>query len=372
MASIRTTHTGSLPRPAELVDLLVAQSSGRRRAVDEERLETVTRASIADVVRRQREVGIDVVNDGEMGKVGYSTYIHERLSGFGGATHLPGLAELRDYPEYAERLDASFKLAQQPACNGPVALVDPDAVHRDIANLLAVTDGDPTGSFLSAASPGVISVFFGNEYYKNREDFLGALVDAMRPEYEAIVNAGLILQLDCPDLAMGRNMRFARLTADDFLREAALNIEALNAAVADLPQERIRIHVCWGNYEAPHHLDIPLRQIVETVLRATPHGLCIEASNPRHAHEWKVFEDVALPEGKYLIPGVIDSTSNYIDHPELVAQRLARYVDTVGAQRVMAGTDCGFGTFAGMALVEPRIAWAKLGALVEGARLASS
>jgi 5-methyltetrahydropteroyltriglutamate--homocysteine methyltransferase len=367
LATIQTTHTGSLPRPPELVDLLVAQSRGDD--FDEEQLETLTRESIADVVRRQREIGLDVVNDGEMSKVGYSTYIHERLSGFDGEAHLPGLAELRDYPEYAERLDPSLKLASQPACNGPVALVDPDAVHRDIANLLAATDSDPSASFMSAASPGVISVFFGNQYYDTREEFLGAIVDAMRPEYEAIVNAGLILQLDCPDLAMGRNMQFARLTTEEFRREASLNVEALNTAVAGLPPERMRMHICWGNYEAPHHLDIPLREIVDIVLSAAPHGLCIEASNPRHAHEWKVFEDVPLPEGKYLIPGVIDSTSNYIDHPELVAQRLSRYAETVGVERVMAGTDCGFGTFAGMALVEPRIAWAKLGSLVEGARL---
>jgi 5-methyltetrahydropteroyltriglutamate--homocysteine methyltransferase len=194
----------------------------------------------------------------------------------------------------------------------------------------------------------------------------------MRPEYEAIVNAGLTLQLDCPDLGMGRHMQFSRLSADEFRREAALNVEALNAAVAGLPQDRIRIHLCWGNYEGPHHLDIPLREIIDVVLSATPHGLCVEASNPRHAHEWSVFEEIELPAEKYVIPGVIDSTSNYIEHPELVAQRLGRYIDSVGAERVMAGTDCGFGTFAGLAQVDPTIAWAKLGALVEGARLASA
>jgi 5-methyltetrahydropteroyltriglutamate--homocysteine methyltransferase len=366
---IQTTHTGSLPRPPELVELLVKLHD--RQPLDRSRLDAATRDAVKATVERQRETGIDVVNDGEMGRVGYSTYIQHRLTGFGGSMRTPRLSELREYPEYVSRLDPSLRLATAPACDAPITRADTQAVQRDIAFLRQAVGGDAQNCFMTAASPGVISVFFGNLYYRTREEFLAAVVAAMRPEYQAIVDAGFILQLDCPDLAMGRHMQFADLDDNEFKREAALNIEALNAAVDGLPPDRIRIHLCWGNYEGPHHRDVPLREIIALVLRAVPCGLSLQGSDPRHAHEWEVFKDIDLPDGKYLIPGVIDSTSNYIDHPQLVAQRIMRYTDAVGPERVVAGSDCGFGTFVGMALVEPRIAWAKLRSLVEGAKLAS-
>jgi 5-methyltetrahydropteroyltriglutamate--homocysteine methyltransferase len=367
---ILTTHTGSLPRPTELVDLWAPLlASGQNESPV---LERSIQSAIESVVAQQRDVGLDVINDGEMSKVSYATYIKERLSGFGGQTRQPPLPEFKEYPEYVKRLDPSFALSTAPACDAPVTLQDPLAVQRDIDKLRTAVGGDLSQCFMSAASPGVVSMFFRNEYYATREEYLGALVDAMRPEYRAIVDAGLVLQLDCPDLGMGRNAQFSRLSVEEFRREASLNIEALNAAVSGLAPERVRMHLCWGNYEGPHHLDVPLRDILDVVLRAAPHGLAVEASNPRHGHEWSVFEDVALPDGKYLIPGVIDSTSNYIEHPELVAQRIRRYTDQVGPERVMAGVDCGFGTFVGMSLVEPRIAWAKLATLVAGAHLASA
>jgi 5-methyltetrahydropteroyltriglutamate--homocysteine methyltransferase len=369
--AIRTTHTGSLPRPPELVDrwrrILETGAEGHP-----EQLEPAIRSAVQSVVARQRETGLDVVNDGEMGKISYVTYVKDRLTGFEGESKPPPLPELRDYPEFARRVDPAYRLATSPACNGPVRLKNPEAVQRDIGHLREAAGDDISGCFMSAASPGVVSVFFRNEFYSTREEYLSALIDALRPEYQAIVDAGFILQLDCPDLGMGRQMQFSRLDDDEFRKEAALNVEALNVAVSGLPADRLRMHVCWGNYEGPHHRDIPLSTIVDIVLSAAPAGIALEASNPRHAHEWAVFENVRLPEGKYLIPGVIDSTSNYIEHPELVAQRLERYINSVGPSRVMAGTDCGFGTFIGASLVEANIAWAKLASLVAGARLVTS
>ncbi len=366
--AIPTTHTGSLPRPPELVDLWRSVLDGE---VDIDQLESAIRNAVRQVVLRQREIGLDVINDGEMGKISYATYVKDRLTGFGGESRTPPIPEFRDFPEFAQRVDPAYELSTSPACNDKVQLKDPDAVRRDIEHLLDATGGDASHCFMSAASPGVVSVFFRNDYYPTREDYLSALVDALRPEYQAIVEAGFILQLDCPDLGMGRQMQFSRVSDEEFLREAALNIEALNAAVSGIPSDRLRMHVCWGNYEGPHHKDIALSKIIEIVLQAAPAGIALEASNPRHAHEWAVFEHVALPEEKYLIPGVIDSTSNYIEHPDLVAQRIDRYISVVGRHRVMAGADCGFGTFVGASQVEANIAWAKLGSLVEGARLAS-
>jgi 5-methyltetrahydropteroyltriglutamate--homocysteine methyltransferase len=366
---ITTTHTGSLPRPTELVDLWTKDDvySAEEHSV---RMDTEVRAAVDMVVAKQREIGIDVVNDGEMGKISYVTYVKERLTGFGGEGRTPSLPELRDFPEFAQRIDSAYELSKSPACNGPIRLKDTSGVSRDIQHLRDALKGDTSNAFMSAASPGVISTFFENQFFPTREEYLAALVDAMRIEYAAIVNAGFILQVDCPDLAMGRQMQFSRLTDDEFRREASLNIEALNAALAGLPPERLRMHICWGNYEGPHHKDIPLDRILDIVLTALPAGLALEASNPRHEHEWSVFQDISLPEGKYVIPGVIDSTSNFIEHPELVAQRLGRYISIVGAERVVAGADCGFGTFVGLSQVEANIAWAKLGSLVAGARLA--
>jgi 5-methyltetrahydropteroyltriglutamate--homocysteine methyltransferase len=374
MARIRTTHTGSLPRPGDLADILTAHDRGEEAP----ELEARVRRAVADVVRAQSDAGIDVLNDGEMGKIGYATYVKERLTGFGGESHWAARRrpELEDHPDWAERWAARLdrRAITAPSCTDDVRLADADAVLRDIATLkdAAATAGvSHDRLFMSAASPGVIAHFFGNEHYPSREAFLGALAEAMRSEYEAIAAAGITLQLDCPDLAMSRHSVFADLTLDEFRREAALSVEALNHAVAGIPAERMRLHVCWGNYEGPHDHDVALRDIVDVVLRAKPAGISIEGCNPRHGHEWRVWEDVPLPDGRYLVPGVIDSTNNYVEHPELVAQRLLSYARIVGPDRVVGGSDCGFGTFATTATVVPSITWAKLRSLVDGARLAT-
>jgi 5-methyltetrahydropteroyltriglutamate--homocysteine methyltransferase len=374
MGRIRTTHTGSLPRPADLADLLLA----RERGEDAPGLAERVRKAVTDVVAIQAQIGLDLVNDGEMGKIGYSIYVKERLTGFEGESDWgsPRRPEFDDHPDFAERwaarLDRSAITA--PACTGEVRLRDSDAVHRDVETLTAAAAAAGVAHdrlFISAASPGVISHFFGNRHYPTREAFLAALADVMRAEYEAIAGAGLTLQVDCPDLAMSRHSRFADLTLEEFRREAEVSVEALNHAVARIPAERMRMHVCWGNYEGPHDYDVPLRDIVDIVLRARPAGISIEGCNPRHGHEWRVWEDVPLPEGRYLLPGVIDSTNNYVEHPELVAQRLLSYARIVGPDRVVGGSDCGFGTFANTTTVAPSVTWSKLRSLVEGAKMAS-
>jgi 5-methyltetrahydropteroyltriglutamate--homocysteine methyltransferase len=374
MARIRTTHTGSLPRPGDLASMLTAHD--RNEAVPE--LETRVRAAVTEVVRQQADTGIDVLNDGEMGKIGYSTYVKERLTGFGGESQWATRRrlELEDHPDWAERWAARLDRGAitAPACTGDVRLADPDAVLRDITTLKDAADAAGVAHdrlFMSAASPGVIAHFFGNEHYPTRETFLGALADAMRDEYEAIAAAGIMLQVDCPDLAMSRHSVFADLTVEEFRREAALSVDALNHAVARIPAERMRLHLCWGNYEGPHDHDVALRDIVDVVLRAKPAGISIESCNPRHGHEWQVWEHVPLPDDRYLVPGVIDSTNNYVEHPELVAQRLLNFARVVGPERVVGGSDCGFGTFATMATVVPTVTWSKLRSLVDGARLAS-
>jgi 5-methyltetrahydropteroyltriglutamate--homocysteine methyltransferase len=371
MPSIPTTHTGSLPRPAELTALLADE--GERSA----ELPAKVRLAVSDVVARQAAAGIYLLSDGEQGKTGYSTYVQERLSGFEGeSANLTSLPELERHPDYGARMAALTEslVIRTPAAVGPVRLLDAQAVHNDIRRLkdAAAGAGVPAERlFMTAASPGVIAFFFQDQHYGDREEYLGALAAAMRPEYEAIVEAGLTLQLDCPDLAMSRHTIFSDLDLDAFRREIALNVEALNEAVRGIPPEKMRMHVCWGNYEGPHTGDVDLADILDVVLRARPAGISVEASNPRHAHEWELFEERRLPDGRYLIPGVVDSTTNFVEHPRLVAQRLTRYAGAVGRGRVMAGTDCGFGTFAGMDAVAPSIVWAKLAALVEGARLAS-
>jgi 5-methyltetrahydropteroyltriglutamate--homocysteine methyltransferase len=371
MTRIRTTHTGSLPRPHELEAMIVARDDGDQVVGFEQSVA----AAVDDVVGRQVATGIDVLNDGEQGKQGYSTYVQDRLTGFEGESLGFGdLPELRDHPDYGPHMAGLMQTIhiRTPACVGPVRPKDPGAVTRDVERLLraAAEAGVPRERlFMSAASPGVIAFFFADQYYGNREAYLSDLAAAMRPEYEAIVEAGITLQLDCPDLAMARHLLFAASELDEFRREIALNVEALNEALRTLPAERLRMHVCWGNYEGPHHRDVGLADILDMVIRAKPNGISVEASNPRHGHEWRVFEDVTLPDGKYVIPGVVDSTSNFIEHPALVAQRLERYVTLLGPERVMAGTDCGFGTFVGLAQVAPSVAWAKLSAMVEGAAL---
>ena len=354
---------------------MFAKEEGRE--VGERVLADRVRSSVREVVERQQAVGIDIVSDGEMSKPSYATYVTERLTGFAGKSERPKLSDILEHPNVAshyfndpgvQRLNMN-----RPACNGPVARKGMAEVDADIANFkhgLAETSVEE--AFMTAASPGVVSMFLGDTHYKNEEEFLWAVAEAMKPEYEAIVHAGFLLQLDCPDLAMTRHREFANRPVEEFRDYARLHIEVLNAATASIPPDRLRVHLCWGNYPGPHHRDVPLEQIIDLVLNVRAQGLCFEAANSRHAHEWKVFEKVRLPEGKVLIPGVIESMSNRIEHPELVAERIVKFAKIVGRENVIAGSDCGFGTFVGVALVEPEIAWAKLAALAEGARLASA
>jgi 5-methyltetrahydropteroyltriglutamate--homocysteine methyltransferase len=367
---ILTTHTGSLPRPWDLTTTLEALGAGTMP--DPAAFDTRVRSAVAEVVRKQVEVGVDIINDGEQGKVGYSTYVRHRLTGFGGESAMPTRADWADFPEAAARQGRSTVV--RPACNGPVAWEDTAAVQKDIANLRAALSGvQPAEVFMTAASPGVIAHFLRNEYYPSRDAYLARLVEVMKEEYDAIYQAGFVLQVDCPDLAMGRHLAFPDLSTSEFLKIAEGNIEALNHALRDIPPDRLRLHLCWGNYEGPHHRDIPLKDILGIVLKARAQAISFEGANPRHEHEWAVFRDIKLQDDKILIPGVLDSTTNFIEHPELVAQRIVRYAEVVGKENVIAGTDCGFGTFArANPQVEPEIAWAKLQSMAEGARLASA
>jgi 5-methyltetrahydropteroyltriglutamate--homocysteine methyltransferase len=367
---ILTTHTGSLPRPSDLTAMLESMDGGS--ALDPAAFDGRVRRAVADVVRQQVDAGVDIVNDGEQGKVGYSTYVRHRLTGFGGKSAVPSRADWADFPEAAARAERRSAVSR-PACNGPIEWQDRGAVQKDVANLRAALAGvRPTEAFMTAASPGVIAHFLRNEYYPSREAYLARLVDVMKEEYDAIHRAGFVLQVDCPDLAMGRHLAFPSLSNAEFVKIAEANVEALNHALRDIPPDRMRLHLCWGNYEGPHHRDIPLREIIHVALKARPQALSLEGANPRHEHEWVVFREVRLPEDKVVIPGVLDSTTNFIEHPELVAQRLVRYAEVVGRERVIAGTDCGFATFGRSTLqVEPEIAWAKFKSMAEGARLAS-
>src|SRR2546428_2308399 len=365
---ILTTHTGSLPRPEDLQHMLEAHDRGEQ--IDRVAFETRVREAVKEIVQRQASCGIDVVNDGEMSKISYSTYVKDRLTGFDDRTALsPALRlDLPEFPGFAKRVGALLLDYARPACTGPIRYRGKADVERDIANLKAAVEGAyVTEVFMTAASPGVISLFLANQYYPTHEAYLYALADAMKEEYHAIYQAGFLLQLDCPDLAVG--MSGADEANLPFLH---LHLQALNHAVRDIPPDRLRLHLCWGNYEGPHHRDIPLREILPVALRARPQALSFEGANPRHEHEWIVFREVKLPDDKLIIPGVLDSTTNFIEHPELVAQRLVRYAEVVGRDRVLAGSDCGFATFArSESLVEPDITWAKLEAMAEGARLAS-
>ena len=371
---ILTTHTGSLPRPDDLVDLLYAAEDAP--SSDGTTLTTLTtrvRSAVAESVQQQRQAGVDVVNDGEMGKVSYSTYVTARLTGFESKTHVPRSPrpDAAAYPRYAEwnaRQQQGAARIKRYACTGPVRYVGQAALQQDIQNLqAAVAETTATDVFMTAASPGVISLFQPNQYYPSNADYLEALAEAMREEYEAIVAAGFLLQVDCPDLTGLSGSRTPGQAPEDI----GLRIEALNHAVRTIPADRMRLHLCWGNYEGPHHLDVPLADVIGEVLKAKPAGLSFEGANPRHEHEWTVFESVTLPPEKVIIPGVLDTTTNYIEHPELVAQRLVRYARGVGREQVIAGADCGFGTFAGTPMVHPDIVFAKLAAMVEGAALAS-
>jgi 5-methyltetrahydropteroyltriglutamate--homocysteine methyltransferase len=366
---ILTTHTGSLPRPEGLLALLSAKEAGT--LADRAEFDIAVRDAVAETVRTQVEAGIDVINDGEMSKVGYSTYVKDRLTGFEGeSTSLLGtLADIKDFPEYGARLFSQSPAAslKMPACNGAIQYRDTHDLEIDLANLKAATARVKAEEvFMSAASPGVISVFLANHHYATRDAYLAALADAMRTEYEAIHRAGFLLQVDCPDLAMNRHIQFADLKTSEFRKRAAAQVEALNHALANIPADAVRMHLCWGNYEGPHHRDIAIKDIIDVVLKAKPAGISFEASNPRHEHEWKVWKDIKLPAGKVLIPGVLDSSTNFIEHPELVAQRITNFASVVGRENVIAGSDCGFSTFAGMTVVEPKITWAKLKAMAEG------
>jgi 5-methyltetrahydropteroyltriglutamate--homocysteine methyltransferase len=373
MPPIRTTHVGSLPRPQAVCDVLFARERGE--VVDAAAAEATFAAATTEVLARQRGIGIALPSDGEMSKISYATYITERLSGFDGDSPREPPADLVAYPSFMKRLAAAGGTPKyrRPRCVGPIAVKTLQPLHDDIARMkAAMARASYAEGFMNSASPGVIALFQPSDVHATREAYLFDLAEAMAHEYEAIVAAGLILQIDAPDLGLGRHMLYRHLDEAGFLREAAMHVAALNHALRNVPGERVRIHVCWGNYEGPHHLDIPLRAIIETVLAAKPRALLFEGANPRHAHEWRVWEEVPLPDGYTLIPGVIDSTTNFIEHSELVAERIGRYVDLVGAERVIAGTDCGFGTFAGFGAVDPEIAWAKLGALAEGAALAAA
>jgi 5-methyltetrahydropteroyltriglutamate--homocysteine methyltransferase len=371
-ARFLTTHTGSLPRPDDLIRMMFAKEEGV--PVDSAALAARVRSAVTEVVGKQAQAGIDVLNDGELSKPSYATYIKDRLDGFGGTSQPLQYQDLVDFPGMARRVfgDPGRARRKTPACTGPISVRDPRAAGADADNLkAAVAAVTSEEAFLTAASPGVVSLFFRNDHYPSQEAYLFAIAEAMKHEYEAVARAGFVLQIDCPDLAMGRHIQYASLSVDEFRRMARLHIEALNQALANVPPDRTRVHLCWGNYEGPHHYDVPLADVIDVVFTARPAGISFEAANPRHGHEWKVFERVKLPAGKLIIPGVIDSTTNFIEHPELIAERIGRYARLVGRENVIAGTDCGFGTWVGQAAVDPDIVWAKLASLAAGARLAS-
>ena len=367
-----TTHTGSLPRPDDLVRMMYAKEEGV--PVDRAALSARIRAAVAEVVKKQADAGIDLVNDGEMSKPSYATYVKDRLEGFGGTGNTFVYQDLADFPNLAKRVfgDPGRSRRKTPACNAAIRVRDARAAADDVENLkAALVNVSGRAAFMSAASPGVVSLFFRNDHYKDHETYLFAIADAMRHEYETVANAGIVLQIDCPDLAMGRHIQYADLSLAEFRKRARLHVEALNHALANVAPDQARLHLCWGNYEGPHHHDVALADIIDIVFLARPSAISLEAANPRHAHEWAVFEQVKLPDGKLLIPGVIESKSNFIEHPELIAQRIARYANLVGRENVIAGSDCGYGTWVGQAAVDAQVVWAKFAAMAEGARLAS-
>ena len=367
-----TTHTGSLPRPDDLVRIMYAREEGV--PVDATALSERVASAVEDVVRKQADAGIDIVNDGEMSKPSYATYIKDRLSGFGGSGNTFVYQDLVDFPNLAKRVfgDPGRSRRKTPACNAAIGVRDPQAARVDVEHLKAgFGRAKAQEMFLSAASPGVISLFFRNEHYPNDEAYLYAIAEAMRHEYETIANAGIVLQIDCPDLGMGRHIQYSNLSLPEWRRKAELHVEALNHAVANIHPSRLRMHLCWGNYEGPHHRDVPLADVIDIVFLAKPVAISLEAANPRHAHEWTIFEKVKLPDGKVLIPGVIESKSNFIEHPELIAQRIGRYAQLVGRENIIAGSDCGYGTWVGQAAVDPDVVFAKLRAMTDGAALAS-
>jgi 5-methyltetrahydropteroyltriglutamate--homocysteine methyltransferase len=371
MSRVSTTHVGSLPRTQAVCDVLFAREKDEPVPAAEAVFAEATDAVLA----RQKATGIDLPSDGEMSKISYATYVKERLTGFDGDSPRSPPADLERFPGFMAKLAKAggTPTYRRPRCVGPIRVKTLDPLHADIARMKgAMAKAGYTQGFMNAASPGVIALFQPSDHHSRLEDYLADLAEGMRHEYEAIVASGLVLQIDAPDLGLGRHMMYKHLDEASFLRQLGLHVDVLNHALRNVPGDRVRMHVCWGNYEGPHHLDIPLRTIVHELLRAKPRALLFEGANPRHAHEWTVWTEVKPPDDYVLIPGCLDSTTNFVEHPELVAQRIGRYVDIVGADRVIAGTDCGFGTFAGFGAVEAEIAWAKLASLTEGARRAAA
>jgi 5-methyltetrahydropteroyltriglutamate--homocysteine methyltransferase len=372
MSHILTTHVGSLPRGNELVPLLLARDHGK--AYDAAVFDRTVGAAVVDAVAKQEASGVSIVSDGELGKVGYSTYVTERLSGFGGNVARKPALDLAALPELRKKLAAIMGEQEfvRRSCIGPVKLINLQPCLDDIRRFTQAMQERKVQGFMNAASPGLITAFQPNSFYGSHEAYLADLVAAMQPEYEAIAASGFQLQLDCPDLAMSRHTGYQDATEEQFLQIAAANVEALNAATAGIAPEKLRMHVCWGNYEGPHDFDIPLERIIDIILRARPATILFEAANPRHEHEWKVWAQAKIPDSKVLAPGLIDTCSNYIEHPELIAQRIERFAAIVGVERVVASTDCGFGTFAGYGKLDPAVTWKKLVALREGADIAAS
>jgi 5-methyltetrahydropteroyltriglutamate--homocysteine methyltransferase len=372
---ISTTHVGSLPRPEPVLELLEQREN--RQPYNPAAFDRAMGQAVIDIVKRQADIGIDIVSDGETSKISYATYVRDRLSGFaeeGPTEAAKPHADLAPFPILRDKMAklTGARRFKRVACVGPITVQDREALARDIANMRTAVDAArPAGAFLTAASPGVVASFLPNRYYPSHEAYVTAIAEAMREEYAAIAAAGLLLQIDCPDLAMSRHTAFQDLSEAEFLKRAAFHVEALNHALAGVPADRVRVHVCWGNYEGPHTHDIDLRKIVNIVFGAHAQGIAIEAANPRHAHEWTLWNEVALPDDKLLLPGVIDTSTNYVEHPALVAERIVRFAGAVGRERVIANTDCGFGTSAGHGKLDPDVVYLKLGALVEGAALAS-
>ena len=374
MSKISVTHVGSLPRSQEVVDFIFAREN--ETPYDQAAFDAAMTNAVDETVAKQVRAGVDIVSDGETSKISYATYVKDRYTGFSGDSPRNAPADLKQFPGFLERLANSggTPTYARPMCTGEVKSKGQDELNKDIANLkTAMQKHGASRGFMNAASPGVISLFLQNDYYQDRETYLGALADAMQQEYKTIVDAGLDLQLDCPDLALARHMLFTDMTDEEFVKVADMHVEALNHALSGIPEEKVRVHICWGNYEGPHVCDIDMEKVLPTLMKANVRYLLFETSNPRHAHEWTVFRDNkdSISDNKILVPGVVDTTTNFVEHPRLVAQRIERFVNIFGAERVVAGSDCGFGTFAGFGAVDPEIAYAKLAALSEGAALAS-
>ena len=375
MSKILTTHVGSLPRTQEVVDFIFARE--KEQSYDQAAFDACMTSAVSETVRRQVEAGVDIVSDGETSKISYATYVKDRYTGFEGDSPRNPPADLKQFPTFLQRLadDGGTPTYARPMCVGEVKSKGQGELEKDIANLKsAMVEHGVERGFMNAASPGVISLFLQNDFYSTREDYLEALANAMKSEYETIVASGLDLQLDCPDLALSRHMLFNDLSDEEFIKVANSHVEALNFALSDVPEEKVRVHICWGNYEGPHICDIPMSKMFDTLMSTKARYVLFETSNPRHGHEWSVFKDRKndIPEDRVLVPGVVDTTTNFVEHPDLVTQRIDRFVDIVGADRVIAGSDCGFGTFAGFGAVDPEIAYAKLSSLSQGAAQSGS